>query len=428
MKFNLAKYIVPSVISMVLIGTYTNIDGFFIGNATGDNGLAAINFAWPIIAFATSIGTGIGVGGSVTVNTLRGKGLLDDVEKAKRMSLILLLFAGLITTALTLVLFSPILKLMGAEGQALEYAENYSLIVSAGAVFQVFGSGLVVLLRNEGKTFLSMLYTFIGLVVHVLLDMALVNKLALYGVATSTIASQAVVAVLCLISFRIKRQTGRGLTYIGQIAKSSVAPFGLNFVPSVVLLFTNFFAFRAAGAEAVSAYAVMSYAVYTFDYIYQGVCDGVQPVLSYCQGADDIVQKQRTVKTAVIILCVTSVIFIALTPALISLLPWLFNVSQQTAEFMRTGLIIYAFSYPFKAVVKYVCAYNYSIGKNIISNVITYIDPLLFSPLFLAVLPMAFGIDGIWIALPAAQIATSLASVILIAMYKRKLWKNCCSD
>ena len=260
MKFNLAKYIVPSVISMVLIGTYTNIDGFFIGNATGDNGLAAINFAWPIIAFATSIGTGIGVGGSVTVNTLRGKGLLDDVEKAKRTSLILLLFAGLITTALTLVLFSPILKLMGAEGQALEYAENYSLIVSAGAVFQVFGSGLVVLLRNEGKTFLSMLYTFIGLVAHVLLDMALVNKLALYGVATSTIASQAVVAVLCLISFRIKRQTGRGLTYIGQIAKSSVAPFGLNFVPSVVLLFTNFFAFRAAGAEAVSAYAVMSYA------------------------------------------------------------------------------------------------------------------------------------------------------------------------
>ena len=136
MKFNLAKYIVPSVISMVLIGTYTNIDGFFIGNATGDNGLAAINFAWPIIAFATSIGTGIGVGGSVTVNTLRGKGLLDDVEKAKRTSLILLLFAGLITTALTLVLFSPILKLMGAEGQALEYAENYSLIVSAGAVFR----------------------------------------------------------------------------------------------------------------------------------------------------------------------------------------------------------------------------------------------------------------------------------------------------
>ena len=96
MKFNLAKYIVPSVISMVLIGTYTNIDGFFIGNATGDNGLAAINFAWPIMAFATSIGTGIGVGGSVTVNTLRGKGLLDDVEKAKRTSLILLLFANII--------------------------------------------------------------------------------------------------------------------------------------------------------------------------------------------------------------------------------------------------------------------------------------------------------------------------------------------
>ena len=73
MKFKLSKYIIPSVISMVLVGSYTNIDGLFIGNITGDNGLAAINFAWPIVALITSVGTGIGVGGSVILSTLRGK-------------------------------------------------------------------------------------------------------------------------------------------------------------------------------------------------------------------------------------------------------------------------------------------------------------------------------------------------------------------
>ena len=65
MQFKLSKYILPSVISMVLVGTYTNIDGFFIGNVTGDDGLAAINIVWPIVALITAIGTGIGVGGSV---------------------------------------------------------------------------------------------------------------------------------------------------------------------------------------------------------------------------------------------------------------------------------------------------------------------------------------------------------------------------
>ena len=57
MNQKLSRYIIPSVISMVLVGTYTNIDGFFIGNAAGDDGLAAINIVWPIVAFITALGT-----------------------------------------------------------------------------------------------------------------------------------------------------------------------------------------------------------------------------------------------------------------------------------------------------------------------------------------------------------------------------------
>ena len=82
MKFKLSAYVIPSIISMVLVGTYTNIDGFFIGNVTGDDGLAAINIVWPIVAFITSLGTGLGIGGSVMLNTYRGTG---DEQGAKRV-------------------------------------------------------------------------------------------------------------------------------------------------------------------------------------------------------------------------------------------------------------------------------------------------------------------------------------------------------
>ena len=99
MKFKLSKYIVPSVVSMVLVGTYTNIDGFFIGNVSGDDGLAAINIVWPIVAFITSLGTGIGVGGSVLMSALRGSGKTSDSENMKKSVLFVLAGLGLIASA-----------------------------------------------------------------------------------------------------------------------------------------------------------------------------------------------------------------------------------------------------------------------------------------------------------------------------------------
>ena len=67
------KYVVPSMFTMLLTGFYTIVDGFFIGRAIGDVGLAAINIAWPITAVMLAVGTGIGTGGSVLMSTHRGE-------------------------------------------------------------------------------------------------------------------------------------------------------------------------------------------------------------------------------------------------------------------------------------------------------------------------------------------------------------------
>lgn len=482
-KFNLAKYIIPSVISMVLVGTYTNIDGLFIGNRAGDEGLAAINIAWPIVAFITSVGTGIGVGGSVAINRLRGQGKTADAEITKATALWLLIIAGLVSTALCLAVYSPLLKLLNASGQTLVYAQNYALVVSAGALFQVLGAGLVVLLRNEGKTYPALLYTAIGLAVHVGLDFIMVKNYALYGVAASTAASQAVVALLAFCSFvrakKIKNKgeinAGFGLYYNengeksvkntaenfnknsgeradervseqirgekfedkgffklfvscklkngAAVLKNSAAPFGLNFVPSAVLLFTNYFALEAGGTAAVSAYAVMSYLLYTYDYVFQGVCDGVQPVLSYYNGAGEFAEKRNTARRAIIILAVFSLVFIAITPLAIAFLPKVFSVSAEAESMLRTGFIVYAFSYPIKATVKFICAYAYSVEKTLFSNVITYSDPFLFTPLCLFVLS-AKGINGVWISLPLAQLLIVLSAAIWFFVIKKRVKKS----
>ena len=269
---------------MVIVGTYTNIDGLFIGNRAGDDGLAAINIAWPIVAFITSLGSGLGVGAAVVINGLRGKNEYALAEKVKPAALWLPIAGGAAATIFCLLVYSPLLTLLGAEGIVKTYAENYSLVISLGAIFQVIGASAVVLLRNEGKTYSALIYTAIGLAVHVGLDFLTVKKFALYGVAAATVVSQAVVAALSLFSL-LRRGDKSAKTPSAQecsdkeksprfallVLKNSVAPFGLNFVPSMVLTFTNFFALKTGGTTAVGAYAVMSYVLYTYDYVFQGV-------------------------------------------------------------------------------------------------------------------------------------------------------------
>ena len=424
-KFKLFNYILPSVISMVIVGTYTNIDGLFIGNRAGDDGLAAINIAWPIVAFITSLGSGLGVGAAVVINGLRGKNEYALAEKVKPAALWLPIAGGAAATIFCLLVYSPLLTLLGAEGIVKTYAENYSLVISLGAIFQVIGASAVVLLRNEGKTYSALIYTAIGLAVHVGLDFLTVKKFALYGVAAATVVSQAVVAALSLFSL-LRRGDKSAKTPSAQecsdkeksprfallVLKNSVAPFGLNFVPSMVLTFTNFFALKIGGTTAVGAYAVMSYVLYTYDYVFQGVCDGAQPVFSYYRGANDIREERNTLYKTIITMTALSVAFVALTPAAIIFLPDVFAVSAEAAQMIKTGFIIYAFAYPLKAAVKFICAYAYSTGKVALSNIITFLDPFLFTPLSLLVLSPT-GTSGIWAALPVSQLLTLIASGVI---------------
>lgn len=416
---------------MVIVGTYTNIDGLFIGNRAGDDGLAAINIAWPIVAFITSLGSGLGVGAAVVINGLRGKNEYALAEKAKPAALWLPVAGGAAATIFCLLVYSPLLTLLGAEGIVKTYAENYSLVISLGAIFQVIGASAVVLLRNEGKTYSALIYTAIGLAVHVGLDFLTVKKFALYGVAAATVVSQAVVAALSLFSL-LRRGDKSAKTPSAQecsdkeksprfallVLKNSVAPFGLNFVPSMVLTFTNFFALKIGGTTAVGAYAVMSYVLYTYDYVFQGVCDGAQPVFSYYRGANDIREERNTLYKTIITMTALSVAFIALTPVAIIFLPDVFAVSAEAAQMIKTGFIIYAFAYPLKAAVKFICAYAYSTGKVALSNTITFLDPFLFTPLSLLVLAPT-GTSGLWAALPVSQLLTLIAAGFIYFVLKK---------
>ncbi len=419
MQFKLSKYIIPAIISMVVVGTNANIDGFFIGQILGDDGLAAINIAWPIVAFIASLGTGIGIGGAVILNKKRGEGDAETAEQVKNTAICMLMIAGIAVGALTYLLSVPILRLMGAEGAVLEYAHSYSAVISAGAVFQVVSAGLLVLLRNDEKTYESMIYSLVGLVLHLVLNFLLAEGLVMPGVAAATVISQGVIMLLGFISLKPMWSKKPIIKAVPKIITGSLAPFGINFVPSMVLMFTNAAALEWGGVSAVSAYAAMSYAVYTFDYVFQGICDGIQPIISYCHGANDKKQERRTLKCAAVTLGLISLLCIALTPILIKILPQALGVSGAATDIIAEAFWIYAVSYPFKSAVKFLCSYYYASEKQLLSNILVYLDPLFFTPISLLLLTSGFGSTGVWLSMPVSQILLcAVGGVIVFSKYK----------
>ena len=158
------------MLAFALSGIYSIADGFFVGNAIGDQALAAINIAYPLTAFLQAVGTGIGMGGAVEYSIQTGNNNPKGAGKYFGMSVILLIIAGIFFTLLFLVAAPGVLGLFGASGTILELAREYMLYISFGAIFQVLGTGLVPLIRNMGGSVTAMAAMITGFLTNILLD------------------------------------------------------------------------------------------------------------------------------------------------------------------------------------------------------------------------------------------------------------------
>ena len=150
------KYVVPSVLAFALSGIYAIVDGFFVGNSVGDVGLSAINVVYPVVTLMQSAGTGIGMGGAVMWTVRRAEGQKEDGDVYVGTALRLLLLTSIVLTAVILIFMDPVLSFLGAEGTIRPLGEAYLRIMVYGTTFQVFATGIVPLIRNNGGASFAM--------------------------------------------------------------------------------------------------------------------------------------------------------------------------------------------------------------------------------------------------------------------------------
>lgn len=418
-----AACVFPAVFAFALSGIYAIVDGFFVGRSIGDTGLSAINIAYPVTALIQAAGTGTGMGGAVMYSVRLAEKRDSEAENFMKGVFFYLALTGILLTVILFPLTDPLLSLMGADGELMKPGREYLSVIVLGSVFQVFGTGVVPLIRNQGKSVQAMYCMIGGFVTNIFLDYLFVwvLRLGMAGAAWASVAGQAVTmagGLLCMrgqkIPVGIPRQA---LSVFFSIWRIGLAPFGITMCPMISLLLMNRASLQYGGSEGVACYACIAYVITIMYLILQGVGDGSQPLMSRFYGEDNKKEVRITRTMAYAAAAVMGV-------ALAVLLYWcrngigvLFGASETVSLAVGTDLYIFLAAVPFLAFLRVTTAGFYATEQTRFSYMIVYGEPI-FLALLLPVLPAWMGLKGVWLSQTGAQILTALMG------WGLKLWSD----
>lgn len=422
------KYVIPSILSFALSGVYAIVDGYFVGNSIGDIGLSTINVAYPITAFLQAVGTGIGMGGAVYYSISRAEQKEKRAMEFMASSLWILIISSILFTFLTYIATTPLLRLLGAEGQLLALGEEYTKIIALGAGLQIIGTGLVPFIRNHGGPFYAMVAMIAGFVANIILDYVFVWKLGqgIGGAALATVIGQGITMLIALVYllrkklFTLAVPIRKLANYSKSIIKIGVAPFGLTMTPNISLIIINRFSIYYGGDQAVAVYACIAYIICIVYLILQGVGDGSQPIISQYYGAKQIHRLKEIRKLAYgfgLLLAALSCIIMYVTKDYIGIL---FGSSPEVNAEISKILPIFLISVPFVAICRVTTASFYATEESVFSYILTFIEPI-FMLVFMFILPPLFGGQlMIWWSTVFARVLSACLALILKRRVDRK--------
>ena len=419
-----------SMITMFLQSAYSMIDGLFVSNLIGDTALSAVNVAWPVIAVVTAIGTGVGCSGAVMMSTKQGEGKNEESNIVRANVILALLASSIVVTILFLVLLTPLLKLMGAEGELLRLSQIYGRVMLTGGVLQILSCGLTPLLRNDNRAVSAMMIMVGGLFANLGLDFVFmyVFHMGIGGAAGASLCAQLFTTLCCLIILGTKKTDPIRFSqfmirkeYWKKIFKTAVSPFGISLTPSLLILYHNVACLKFGGDLAVNAYALISSTVGSYRVLLIGVAEGIQPLASYAYGAHDFHAIRKIRNKAVITAIGVSFFLFIFTIATARFYPAIYGYEGEAAELGYHAVMVTAAQLIFTGLVRVTNSFFYSVGKDKYSLFMIYFDPLIMMPLTIVILPRIFGLDGIWITAVVTQFILNIVAFGMFASHERQM-------
>lgn len=425
------KYVGASVIGMLICGSYSIVDTVFIGQASGKEGLAAIAVTWPVVMFLWSFGDLIGAGGAVLIAQSKGAGKPDAAQRLFSSTCFLLLACAVLLTSAAFPLLRPILRALGSEPELLGTSLLYTRIMTGGLVLSLFMSLTMNVIRNDGHPVLSMWIMVGGLLGNILLDWVFIFLVGMgaAGAAAASVTSQffsVLVGVWYFSSnktslrFRFREIVRPARDDMKKILLTGLPIFG-NMLSIIAMLYMhNAQSLKYGGVDGLAAYAVVSTIESLGSLLMTGIACGMQPLSAGMHGSGKFKRQNRFGNYGYRTAFVTGILLMLFSFAVHGAAPGWMGLADGTAagSLAARAIMLSAPAFLFLGVIRVAGFYYQSTEQIGVSSWLIYGDSFLALPLCLYTLPLAFELNGVWLAMPVSRVL--LAALLLYFWFGRR--------
>lgn len=426
----LLRFTLPSIVMMVFTSIYGVVDGFFVSNYAGKTAFAAVNFIYPFLMILGTVGFMIGTGGSALVSCTLGA---RDNERANRIFSLLIYVAillGVVIAALGIVFLRPVSKLLGAEGEMLENSVLYGRIIlfalPAFVLQMVFQSFFI----TAEKPQLGLWVTVASGLTNIVLDWLLVGvfPFGLVGAALATASSQAVGGFLPLLYFcrpnssllKLGKTRFDGQALLRTCTNGS-SELMSNLSMSLVNMLYNLQLLNYAGENGIAAYGTMMYVNMIFLAAFIGYSIGTAPVVGFHYGAQNHDELKGLLRKSLGIIGVFSICMLGLGFVLARPLSQLFvGYDPELMDLTVGGFYIFALSFLFAGFAIFSSGFFTALNDGLTSALISFLRTLVFQIAAVLLLPLVWGINGIWWSIVVAEAMAVVVGVIFLIVKQKK--------
>ena len=426
----LVKQALPASIGILVMSLNILIDTIFVGQWIGSNAIAAINVVLPVSFFIAALGMAIGVGGASIISRALGEKNHLKAENTFGNQITLTFLLTIIVVIFGLSFVDQIIVLFGGKGSLFSLAKTYYVIVLYGVPVLAFCMMANNTIRAEGKPKNAMYAMLLPSVSNLFLDYIFINIFdwGMMGAAWATTLSYGVCALYIiyfflskksslhptLSSFRLQPLLIKEISSLGSVTLARQA------MVSITVLLVNNILFSYGGESSIAVYAIISRMLMFATFPILGITQGFLPIAGYNYGAKNTERVRKVISISIrysVFLASTIFVFIFFFAENI---PGIFS-KDTTVALETPNALRYVFAaLPIIGIQLIGAAYFQAIGKALPALLLTLSRQGLFFIPLLFILPNFYGVMGVWIAFPVADIFSTLMTAYFLNREIRK--------
>lgn len=417
----LIRFVIPSVAMMILTSIYGVVDGLFVSNFVGKTPFAAVNLVIPFTMILGAFGFMLGTGGTALVAKTLGEGRQEEANRIFSMLIYFALGLGVLLTIFGIAVLKRIVIKMGADDAMLRHCMIYGCIVLLGIPFYMLQNMFQNFLIAAEKPQLGLIVTIAAGVTNMVLDALFIAVLGwgVAGAAAATALGQCVGGLIPFVYFARKNSSRLALVKTkllgGALLRTCTngsSELVSNISMSSVGMLYNAQLMKVAGENGVAAYGVILYVNFIFIAIYLGYAYGSAPIVAFNYGAGKKAELQNVLKKSLKLLLGTGIVLLSIGVLFAGVLSGLFvGYDAQLYAMTVRGLRFYAVSFLLSGFNIFGSSFFTALNNGMVSAAISFLRTVVFEVAAVLILPLFFGLDGVWCAITVAELASILITI-----------------